>query len=242
VKSDRRETGDVLRVWTIQPWAVWEQIAAQGAVTVDPPYTANLHHCYDWLQEQLIRHLPGYAGHYPWWAYCTRPDLRRVRHGQPCRERCALLELDLPRACVLTFPFWAWDLIFRGQFLSPSRRESEAWHRRLREAIPDEDKGILSEPWLTELEASWEQLFDPGLPDRGWSLDREPPVSEREAVFEVLRRNHIRKLIPFRGTSKTATPREMIWEGADIERIRGRAGGRVPRRSGLAAAADRPRE
>jgi hypothetical protein len=215
----------MIRVWTIQPWDVWEQVKVQGALTVDPRYVANLHHCYDWLKEQLALRLPGYTGCYPWWAYCSRPDLRRERHKEPREERAVLIELGLPRNRVLTFPFWAWDLIFQGQFLSTSRRESERWHRRLRAAVPDEDEyylrrvreaapgevvGILPEPWLTELELSWEQLFDPDFPDRGWSLGGEPRgETEREAVFEVLSRDCTRRVTPLLGTSRTARPREM---------------------------------
>jgi hypothetical protein len=62
----RSKPTDTLRVWTIQPGEVWDQLEARGTLTVDPRYSANLHHCYEWLRPQLARRIPGYAGHYPW--------------------------------------------------------------------------------------------------------------------------------------------------------------------------------
>lgn len=202
---------ETIRAWTIQPWAVWEKVEAQGALTVDARYSADLHHCYEWLREQLLRRAPGYTGHYPWWAYATRPDLRRVRHHRPCRERYALIELDLPWERVVVFPFWAWDCIFYGRFLSPDRRESEDWERRRLEAVPDEDTYPLPEPWRTELETSWERLFDPWLPSQGWLQGKALILSEREVAFEVLDRSCVRRVTPFLGTSKDATPRQPRW-------------------------------
>jgi Domain of unknown function (DUF3841) len=191
---------EIIRVWTVQPWEVWEAVESRGALAVDPRFSANLHRCYEWLQAQLLRRLPGYTGHYPWWAYGTRPDLRRVRHQQPYGARRVLIELDLPTERVMVFPFWAWDCIFYERFLSPSRRESEDWKKRLLKAVPNaEDTDPLPEPWQTELEASWERLFDPKLPARGWLVGRAPPLSEREVVFEVLDRGSVRRVTPFVG-------------------------------------------
>ena len=48
-----------------------------------------------------------------------------------------MFELDLPRDRVLVFPFWAWDCIFYGRFLSLMRRRSKDWGRRLLKAVAD---------------------------------------------------------------------------------------------------------
>lgn len=198
---------ETIKLWTIQPWTVWEQVRAQGKVFVDSRYTANLHDCYEWLLEQLPKHISGYGNHYPWWAYCVRPDLRAQRHYHTLGERFVLMELELPKDRVLTFPFWAWDLIFRGQYLSVDRQESEDWENRLRVAVPDEDVYPYPEPWRSELVASWRRLFEPNLPDWAWSWLDEPPPSKREAVFEVLDRQYVRRVTSFIGTRANAPPR-----------------------------------
>jgi hypothetical protein len=156
----------------------------------------------------LPRHIPGYAGHYPWWAYCSRPDLRRERHFKLRGERYALIELDLPLDRVVLFPCGAWDRIYIGEFLSPVRGECEQWERRLREAVPDLETDPLPEPWQTELEASWQRLFDPELPVQGWPLDEPWRFSEREAVFEVLERRSVRRITPFLGADSAGEPRQ----------------------------------
>ena len=199
----------MVRAWSIQPWAVWAHVQANGELTVNPHYSANLHHCYEWLRVQLIRRIPGYHGHYPWWAYSTRPDLRQRRHHYPLGERYALLALRLPRSQTLTFAFWAWDLIFYGRFLSYTAEESQDWHQRLEQAVPnEEDLPALPHPWLAELETSWERLFAPTLPAAGWWTPYAPPVSGSGLVFEVLHRANIYQVTSFLGAHPSAGARE----------------------------------
>lgn len=199
-----------IRAWTIQPWAVWAAVEATGSLMVDPHYSGHLHVCYEWLREQLARRIPGYTGNYPWWAYCRRPDLRRYRHRYALGAPYALIELALPpeRACTLTF--WAWDAIFYGRYLGATAAESEDWHRRLCAAFPDEEDGEpwpFPEPWRSERERSWERLFDPGLPAEGWWDAEGGSASEREVVFEELRRADVRRVTPFVGASPRRPPR-----------------------------------
>ncbi len=188
-----------IRAWTIQPWIVWERLETRGSLTVDPQFAGNLHECYEWLRGQLLQRIPGYSGHYPWWAYRTRPDLRRARHTRCRDQRFVLIEMELPREQVLEFPFWAWDCIFYGRFLSTNQRESADWERRLREAVPDEDTNPLPEPWLSELRSSWLRLFDSELPTQGWLSGSALPQSDREVVLEVLDRRFVRRVTPFLG-------------------------------------------
>lgn len=206
----KQRVEETVRAWTIQPWELWTAVQAQGWMTIDPRYSANLHHCYEWLRPQLLRRIPGYQGHYPWWAYGTRPDLRQRHHHYPRSERYAMLELELSRAktCVLTF--WAWDLIFCGEFLSYTAEEAADWRRRLEAAVPNEDElPRLPQPWLSELESSWECLFAPDLPMEGWWRPHEPPVSSCEVVFEVLDLVHVKSVTAFLGTHKTMSCREI---------------------------------
>ena len=108
---------------------------------------------------------------------------------------------------MLSFPFWGWDCVFSGALLTVRKRESDGWERRMRAPVPDEDADPLPEPWRSELEASWERLFDPALPARGWSPWGRWPSAEREAVFETLALAHVRRATVFVGTSRARTPR-----------------------------------
>jgi hypothetical protein len=203
-------TAGTIRAWTIQPWAVWERVAAGDAVTVDWRYCANLHHAYDWLREQLLERIPGYAGHYPWWAYGQQPDLRAHRHLQPRGHDFARLELRLPVERAVALPHWAWDLVFQGRYVDADRRVSNAWQRRYRRAVPDEDVWPPPEPWRSELYASWERIFDPAFPVRGWSAWSRRVERSTEVVFEVLDRAVVRGVTRFEGAHPSRGPRTVL--------------------------------
>ncbi|MFC1706716.1 DUF3841 domain-containing protein [Planctomycetota bacterium] len=197
-----------IRGWSVQPWTVWEQLDAEGSLTVDPSYVAEVHHAYEWLRPRLATHIPGYSGHYPWWAHIRRPDLRGVRHEKPAGERFALLELQLPRKLVVLLRFWAWDLIFYGYYLSATPGPSRTWHRRLKEHVPnEEDIWPLPSPWQEELEASWELLFDPVLPVAGWRPGGGPASHDVDIVFEKLDRSYVRTITSFLGARRSLEPR-----------------------------------
>jgi hypothetical protein len=99
-----------------------------------------------------------------------------------------------------------------GKSASVSREEetSADWHRRFEQAVPDQDVWLYPEPWRTELEASWELLFDPTLGIRGW-YQTVASHSEQEAVFfEVLDLTHVCRATPFLGSSRTASVRTIL--------------------------------
>ena len=204
------DDGAYLRGWTIQPWEIWERVEAGESLYVDWGYSANLHLSYDWLREQLCRRVPGYSGRYPWWAYTTRPDLRRMRHLRPHATRCVLLELSLPRRTTVVFPSWAWDLIFYHELVSTVRGETEEWRRRMERELSEDPPSPLPEPWRSELYASWERIFEPSFPRAGWR--RHTSFSEEEAVFERLDRSVVVRATSFVGAAPNRKPR-----GADLE-------------------------
>jgi hypothetical protein len=199
-----------IRAWTIQPWALWERVAAGEALTVDWRYAAGLHHAYDWLRERLVARVAGWGGHYPWWAYGYKPDLRAHRHLEPRGHTYARIELSLPADRAVVLPHWAWDLVFGGRYVDPDRRVSNAWERRYRRAVPDEDVWPPPEPWRSELYASWERVFDPALPVRGWTIWSRRVVRSTEVVFEVLERSVVRRVSRFEGTRVGRGPRTVL--------------------------------
>src|SRR5947207_2422161 len=103
--SSGRPAADKLRVWTIQPEAVWVGLNEQGTLLVDPTNAdfiscqdSELARAYDWMRSQMAKRIIGYAGNYPWWAYEHFLDLRSYRWYQPrARGRYVRLGLDLPR-------------------------------------------------------------------------------------------------------------------------------------------------
>lgn len=196
----------LVKVWTIQPLEVWEQVDQLGLLAVDAarlPYDGYVPWQYEWLAKQLQERLPGYCGSLPWWSYGACPDLRQYRHSRPRGQREVRMEILLPSEEIFSMPCWAWDTVYSGHFLSFEREERLDWDRRMREAVTDEDLWPLPQPWREELEASWERLFDPALPP---SSDGDDEFhcrlgTKQEAVFGLLRRSAIKRVTHFVGTS-----------------------------------------
>lgn len=192
-----------MHLWTIQPAHVWNLLQNRALLYVDnsQKYRGFIPPAYRWLQSQLIRRLPGYCGHLPWWAYCHRPDLRRHRHLRPKGVTEVRLELEISEERVLRFPGWAWHRVFCADYLATTREEYDDWISELRKAVPNEETWPLPEPWRLRLEASWERLFSAELPLLDW--DESSPWSRTvylEAVFEQLRLKDVRNVTFFKGT------------------------------------------
>ena len=176
-----------MRVWTIQPLLVWEHLQDTGELHVDPAYYPDgfVPRQYPWLANRMQERIPGHRGGLPWWAYCDKPDLRWWRHQWPASQPQVRIEFEVKE--VLAFPFWAWDIVYSGGFLSFTEQEHDAWETAMRQAMPDEDRWPLPQPWRSEVEASWLRLFDPGLPSASWGYFGYKGNSDNEAVFETLR-------------------------------------------------------
>ena len=193
------------QIWTIQPQAVCSALEKDRELFVDqrcPRYRGYVPAAYRWLQKQLRPRLQGYTGKLPWWAYCSKPDLRLHRHVWPKASVQVRLELHVSVDEVTRFPCWAWHTVFRQDYLAMTREEYEEWTARQRAAVPDEDLWPPPEPWRSQLEASWERLFSPDLPQLSWN--DETVWSKQvcmEAVFEILRWDDVRDATTFRGTS-----------------------------------------
>ena len=150
-----------MRIWTVRPSAVWQQIRTLGRVFVDPARVAPdgwVHPQSAWLARQLRMRLTGSQGRLSWWAYCTRPDLRGIRHLCPNGSREVLIEFEPPPGAAVVFPSWAWNVVFMGTYLPLDRTDFRAWRARLKQAgvDPDDDE---PKPFRTELVVSWERLF-----------------------------------------------------------------------------------
>lgn len=157
-----------LHLWTIQPLWVWERLCEQKSLYSDPTQQEHFpvfRNDYDWMRVQMRRRLPGYSGHYPWWAYEHKPDLR---HQNTCgSELHVRLELAVPLERVLLSAYGAWHFVLNPSYLPHSaddagfERESDAWDAELEQhGIDPYRRRPLPEPWHSRMTASWERIFD----------------------------------------------------------------------------------
>jgi hypothetical protein len=191
-----------MRLWTVQPIAVWEQVRAHGRALVDPLRVdpdGRVHPQYEWLVRQL-KARTGFRAALPWWAYCERPDLRVIRHLRAHGTREVLIEFETPTA--VAFPCWAWHVVFMSDYLPRNRTDHRAWCERLRRAGvgPDDD---LPGPFQAEVETSWERLFDPGLSARVPYRDGFTFGANREDVVDVLEAAWVKGVREFVGTNRS---------------------------------------
>lgn len=198
-----RATRPPMLFWTIQPPSVLRQVEANGCVLVAPRPSDGVPCSYRWLCARLYRRIEGYRGRLPWWFYCEKPDIRYHRHIWPKSLRLVRLELDINSGLVVSFPCWAWHLVYCGQYLARSPEEFRRWRASLSRARVDEDTWPLPEPWKTRLERSWDRLFE-RLPDQPWPHYQRlvgDPIPGREAVSEAILASQIRRVTFFEGAS-----------------------------------------
>ncbi len=157
-------------VWTIQPQTVWEDLKRGAELQVEETLLPFGHvpEAYRWLVRALRRRLAHWPEALPWWVYCEKPDLRAMRHFRPLGSEEVRLELEPESGTVVTFPVWAWNTVYGGNYLTSTRDEYDAWMSAMRRQVEREDTWPLPSPWKEELEASWERLFDPNLPRLPW--------------------------------------------------------------------------
>lgn len=156
------------RLWTFQPLRVWERLCEQKTLLSDPTgedFFQEFQASYDWMRVQMRRRLPDYAGHYPWWAYEHKPDLR---HQNACGTELHIrMELAVPPERVLLSAYGAWHSVLGPSYLPHSaeltecRRESDAWDDELEQhGLDPYQSRSLPEPWQSRMTVSWERIFD----------------------------------------------------------------------------------
>ncbi len=193
---------NTVRLWTIQPLWVWERLCKQKSLFSDP---SQLEHFldwkedYDWMRNQMRRRLPNYLGHYPWWAYDYKTDLRH-RHTDSSGQHVRL-ELGVPQERVLLSAYGAWHCALNKLYLpyaiedAEYQHESDAWDEELERYGLNPYSGYpLPEPWQTRMTASWERIFD---------VDDLRETNTIQACFEHLDLEDVLKVTVF-------TPRPFI--------------------------------
>lgn len=166
---------NTIRLWTIQPIAVWDALQRDPILRVDAERAravGNYRHwpdAYDWLRGKMRERIAGYAGGLCWWAWFNpKPDLRsHFGRFTPSNEGPYVrLELAVDPETVLLSDFNDWHHVLNGWFLSD-----------------DEDDDAAD---TTRLVASWDAIF---------TID---PTQSIQATFEELRRADVVAVTTFR--------------------------------------------
>ena len=194
---------NTIRLWTFQPLDVCNGLLEQHTLYVNPTHPRfladidNFRDAYEWMREQMKERIPGYQGHYPWWAYDHFPDLRRYRwHTPPYGERLVRLELAIPSEQVILSGYDTWHWVLNRWYLpetfadEPTKAsESEVWERGAKLGGVDTFKdNPFAEPWEAQLQASWRHIFD---------IDSGQPRYTVQANFERLELTQVVKVTEF---------------------------------------------
>ena len=198
-----RTMPNTIRLWTIQPIHVWNALLEQGSMFVShthPQFADNLdffRHPYDWMRRQMMERIPGYLGHYPWWAYEHFLDLRLYRwHTSPHEQRLVRLELAVPREQILPSSYGRWHWVLNRWYLPEGyddevtyEQEGDAW--RAEAALDGVDvyhDNPYAKPWEARIQASWERIFD---------IEGRRPAEIIQATFERLEFKQVVKATEF---------------------------------------------
>lgn len=195
-----------MRLWTVHPTPVWDELRTNGVVHVDP-FRVNaegwIHPQYAWLSFQLRHRINIPRGRLPWFAYCERPDLRSMRHFRPKDSQEVLIEFEPAAQSFVAFPVWAWSEVFCGQYLSFTRAQAVDWQNQVKRDTGrsfDDYEGRLPQPLHRKLEKSWTRLFSADLPQRSWR--RGERSRAREAVVAQLLIEWVHCVKHFVGTNQ----------------------------------------
>ena len=92
-----------------------------------------------------------------------------------------MIELELTEDRCAVFPLWMWETIHCRVYLTSEPEVFDRWYRELRRAVPGYgDMSKLPEPWRSQLEMSWELMFDRGVDSRCWYHDVALDVQDQD--------------------------------------------------------------
>lgn len=192
-----------MRLWTVQPLSVLDQINERGVYHCDPKkseyltsFGKNFLIAYNWLAGQMRRRigLPPFSVKYPVWAWHTfdgkhkRPDLRQ-KEFLCFSEEMVCIEAEVPDHKVLLSDEETWHIILNDAYIPSSDcpEDIELEHIWLSTLAPMEQK--------KEKLKSWERVLIN-------SRDIPQNVGYIQATFWELRKEQIISTIPIRCRKK----------------------------------------
>jgi hypothetical protein len=188
VRGLPEQTGEDLRLWTVQAEAAWDVANRRGVLRSDGRRVWREHRlAYRWMREQMRARVATYAGPSLIWSwYRPKPDLRFTGLLPPGTEGVRI-EFVAPACDVLLSDFDGWHVPLSSsmrpaappRYLSWSRTEDEEWERQSR----DKDRRTAYDDAARR---SWERIFDLQSPrDLDWCED--PDQMMLQAVLEEVR-------------------------------------------------------
>ncbi len=156
-----------MKLWTIQPLEVWEELNKKGYFICDPQKSyclkdsLSFKNAYDWLSREMeyrIGHRPK-GVIYPIWAWHTRdwqhkkPDLRNIGLGDK-GVKSVCIEIEIPDNQVVLTDFDSWHYVLNEWYYDGSTCEKE-W-----ELLRSRYDGLSSEKQKVLREKSWQNIFD----------------------------------------------------------------------------------
>ena len=187
-----------MRLWTIQPIEVWEEMNRLGYYVCNPKKAiyisdkeVSFKESYDWLipeMEKRIGKRPNGVS-YPVWAWHTRdwqykkPDLRQAGYDTP-GTKCVCIELEVPDNEVVLSDYDVWHFILNDWYFDNSMNEEE-WDSKHKyyDRLSPEKK-------LEKKLKSWQGVFNITPYESDWFC-RGRYI---QATFWVLKSSYIKKV------------------------------------------------
>ena len=191
-----------MRLWSIHPISVWEEIQTKGYYRCDPNKAeliydddVSLKAQYLWLVDKMKARVgdPPDDVQYPVWAWYIydgvhkKPDLRRSGYEEPGTQ-CVCMEVEIPDNKVLLSDFDGWHFVLGNWYYMQGGSEEEFDHIMARlDQLPKDEKN-------EHIRKSWDKIFDIQEVESDWC-----PVGDYvQATFWELRAKDIRKVVLFR--------------------------------------------
>jgi hypothetical protein len=120
-----------------------------------------------------------------------KPNVPAIGHLPP-GETGVRVELELPRDHLLLFDFETWHCVLNRWHLSLSWQESREWDRRVKGL--DQHRTPFPEPFESELQATWERVFDL---DRLRRTKLWGPIDQVQGITEYVRLDEVKRVEEF---------------------------------------------
>ena len=175
-----------MRVWTIQPVDVMEEINRKGFYVCNPDKAmyisdpeVSFKDSYDWLVKEMYKRVGSAPSgvSYPVWAWYSRdwkhkkPDLRNAGYDTP-GTRCVCIELEIPDNEVLLSDYDLWHYVLNKWWIDDSTCEEDSLSVDYREKLKVD---------------SWSKIFDLTPVNTKWMCKGR----YIQATFWVLRKENI---------------------------------------------------
>lgn len=147
-----------MKLWTVQRPQALDLAKKRGYLAGDGRRIWSLFRpAYNWLRQQMRLRIHGCQGHWPIWAWESKPDLRQG--GLDTRgTKCVLLTLEIPAERVLLSDFQAWHFVLNGWYL-PLTQQEEKLFEPGRDHYWDPKSNLTSKEKKI-IATSWERIFD----------------------------------------------------------------------------------